>query len=59
MGMSSYEVVRRAIEFETPDRLPVRFDTLGVSDVHHACWNQTGTGDNASGTALTSGDASG
>lgn len=43
--MSSYEVVRRAIEFETPDRLPVRFDSLGISDVHGVGWNQIGAGD--------------
>ena len=45
MVMSSYEVVRRAIEFERPDRLPVRFDALGLSDVHRVGWNQIGTGD--------------
>jgi len=45
MGMSSYEVVRRAIEFEQPDRLPVRFDALGLNDVFDLGWNQIGTGD--------------
>ena len=45
MQMSSYEVVRRAITFEKPDRLPVRFDSLGISDVFNVNWNQTGTGD--------------
>jgi len=45
MGMSSYEVVRRAIEFGTPDRLPVRFDSLGISDVYGVGWNQIGAGD--------------
>lgn len=45
MSMSSYEVVRRAVEFDTPDRLPLRFDELGISDVHVALWNQIGTGD--------------
>ncbi len=44
MGQSSYEIVRRAIEFGNPDRLPVRFDALGVSDVHQVGWNQTGAG---------------
>jgi hypothetical protein len=43
--MSSYEVVRRAIEFDRPDRLPVRFDSLGISDVHGVGWNQVGVGD--------------
>ncbi len=47
MAMSSYEVVRRAIEFDHPDRLPVRFGSLDISDVHSAGWNQTGTGDHA------------
>ena len=45
MGMTSYEVVRRAIEFDGPDRLPMRFETLGISDVHHVGWNQIGAGD--------------
>ena len=45
MSMSSYEVVRRAIEFKRPDRLPLRFDALGLSDIHNVGWNQIGTGD--------------
>jgi uroporphyrinogen decarboxylase len=45
MSMSSYEVVRRAVEFQTPDRLPLRFNSLGLSDIHDVNWNQTGTGD--------------
>jgi uroporphyrinogen decarboxylase len=45
MAMSPYEVVRRAIEFDRPNRLPVRFDTLGISDVHDVRWNYIGTGD--------------
>lgn len=45
MTMSSYEVVRRAIEFERPERLPLRFEALGLSDVHNVSWNQIGTGD--------------
>ena len=44
MPMSSYEVVRRAVEFATPDRLPIRFSTLGLSDTHNVNWNQIGTG---------------
>jgi hypothetical protein len=44
--MSSYEVVRRAIEFGTPDRLPVRFGLLGMDDTFGIGWNQIGTGDN-------------
>jgi hypothetical protein len=34
MSQSSYEVVKRAIEFGKPDRLPLRFKSLGLSDVH-------------------------
>lgn len=44
MPMSSYEVVRRAIEFNRPERLPVRFDWLGITDVRSVPWNQIGTG---------------
>ena len=45
MAMSSYEVVRRAIEFKGPDRLPLRFAALGLSDTHGIRWNQLGAGD--------------
>ena len=45
MRLSSYEVVRRAVEFQGPDRLPLRFEALGLSDVHNVGWNQIGTGD--------------
>jgi uroporphyrinogen decarboxylase len=45
MTMSSYEVVRRSIEFQTPDRLPVQFDVFGLNDFHHVKWNQIGVGD--------------
>ena len=45
MVMSSYQVVRRAIEFQRPERLPLRFEALGLSDVHRVGWNQIGTGD--------------
>jgi len=45
MQMSSYEVVRRALEFDYPERLPLIFETLGLSDVHTLKWNQIGTGD--------------
>ncbi len=47
MPMSSYQVVSRAIEFDGPDRLPVRFDALGINDVHGVSTNQIGTGDHA------------
>ena len=45
MAMSSYEVMCRAIEFRTPDRLPLNLAALGRNDVHHVGWNQIGTGD--------------
>jgi len=45
MAMSSYEVVRRAIEFDGPERLPLRFETLGLSDIHKVDWNQICIGD--------------
>jgi hypothetical protein len=43
--MSSYEVVRRAIEFEGPERLPLHF-LLNTerSDVVHVNWNSPGVG---------------
>jgi uroporphyrinogen decarboxylase len=47
MTMSSYEVVRRAVEFEGPDRLPLRFEALGLNDTHGVPWNQIGTGDHS------------
>lgn len=30
--MTSYEVVRRAIEFQRPERIPIMFDSLGMDD---------------------------
>ena len=42
--MSSFEVVRRAIEFARPERLPLSFEALGLSDLHIVNWNQAGTG---------------
>ncbi len=44
--MNSYEIVKRAIEFNTPERLPCDFPSLGFSDVHVVSWNEIGTGDN-------------
>lgn len=43
--MSGLEVVRRAIEFDAPARLPLRFEALGLSDTHTVAWNQIGVGD--------------
>ncbi len=34
--MTSYEIVRRAIEFERPERIPIRFPALDVDDAHWA-----------------------
>ncbi len=45
--MISYETVRRAVEFQTPERLPCEFGSMGVCDTHWAGWNQIGTGDHA------------
>jgi hypothetical protein len=45
MSMTSYEVVRRAVEFQVPDRLPLRMDIFGCNDVHTVGWNQIGVGD--------------
>ncbi len=47
MPQTPYEVVRRALEFDGPDRLPVRFESLGMCDTHYVGWNQIGTGDHA------------
>jgi hypothetical protein len=44
MTTPSHEVVRRAIEFDNPPRLPVRFEELGVSDIYDLRWNYIGTG---------------
>lgn len=41
---TSRENVTAAIEFGTPDRLPVVFRAFDVSDVHSVGWNQIGTG---------------
>ena len=32
--MTSYEIVRRAIEFDYPPRIPVRFSVLGIDDTY-------------------------
>jgi uroporphyrinogen decarboxylase len=47
MTMSSYEVVKRAVHFEVPDRLPMRFASLGLNDTHGVRTNAIGTGDHA------------
>jgi len=45
--MTSYEVVKRAIHFQDPERLPLRFDTLRLNDTHNVPTNAIGTGDHA------------
>jgi len=47
MGMTSLEVVKRAIHFQGPDRLPIRFASLGIDDTHSVGTNAIGTGDRA------------
>jgi hypothetical protein len=42
--MNSRELVTRAIEFKTPERLPVIFPRFGLCDIHSVGWNQIGTG---------------
>lgn len=42
--MNSREIVTRAIEFRTPERLPVIFPRFGICDTLGVGWNQTGTG---------------
>jgi len=47
MAMSSYEVVRRAVHFQGPDRLPVKLGALGISDAHSVPTNAIGTGNHS------------
>jgi len=42
--MESKEIVSRAIEFKTPERLPIVFPAYGLCDTHGVGWNQIGTG---------------
>lgn len=44
---SSKELVKAAIEFNVPERLPLIFDCFNESDVWDVGWNQIGTGDNS------------
>lgn len=43
--MNSFDIVKRAIEFNYPEKLPCEFSTMGFSDTHSVNWNQTGIGD--------------
>ncbi|NLX37487.1 MAG: hypothetical protein GXY68_12450 [Chloroflexi bacterium] len=45
MAMSSYEVVKRAVHFQGPDRLPLKFDALDLNDFFNVATNAVGTGD--------------
>ena len=42
--MNSKELVRAAIRFECPERLPLEFPQLGMTDIHPVAWNQIGAG---------------
>jgi len=45
--MTSKQRVRAAIQFQTPDRLPMDFPSMGISDFHGVGWKQIGTGDHS------------
>jgi hypothetical protein len=45
--MTSKERVKRAIEFKTPDKLPMEFSAYNISDTAGLGWNQIGTGDHS------------
>ncbi|NLX44168.1 MAG: hypothetical protein GXY79_11900 [Chloroflexi bacterium] len=45
--MTPHEVVSRAIHMGTPDRLPLKFASLGLDDTCHVSTNAVGTGDHA------------
>ena len=42
--MNSKELVRAAMRFEGPERLPLEFPLLGMTDYHPVRWNQIGAG---------------
>jgi len=50
--MTSYERVKRALYFQSPDRLPVDFPVYGNTDFHGLHWNQIGTGDRSKQNTL-------
>jgi uroporphyrinogen decarboxylase len=50
--MDSCELVTRAVEFRKPDRLPLRFESLGLSDIGSIRWNYTGSGNPAERQSL-------
>lgn len=43
--MTSYERIKSALYFQTPDRLPIYFPIFGQSDTAVVNWNEIGTGD--------------
>ncbi|MFO7917923.1 MAG: uroporphyrinogen decarboxylase family protein [Anaerolineae bacterium] len=45
--VTSREVVKKAIHFECPERLPMRFASLGIDDTHSVPTNAVGTGDHS------------
>lgn len=49
---TSYEVVKNALYFNGPDRLPMDFPEYGDSDFRGVGWNQIGTGGSGQGSTL-------
>lgn len=49
---TSYEVIKNALYFGTPDRLPVQFSAYGTDDIAWVGWNQIGTGDHSKRNTL-------
>lgn len=49
---TSYEVVKNALNFTGPDRLPMDYPIYGDSDFRWVGWNQIGTGGNSQGNTL-------
>jgi uroporphyrinogen decarboxylase len=47
---SPREVVRRAVEFQSPDRIPMRFDACGVNDTHAVNYEQLNVPPKPAGT---------
>jgi len=45
--MNGKQRARAAIQFQTPEQLPMDFGRMGFSDFHWVGWNQIGTGDHS------------
>lgn len=48
---TSYQVVKNALHFGTPDRVPVQFEILGLDDMFYVDWNKIGSGDRTQRTS--------